>query len=217
MPPTSPYCATTHVYVLRIYQQDMGEEDFQDNGDPPRSAVEQWIRQIAARMDQAFASAGYILPFEAISGETWPEYQTFFLQFMNAAGVASMLGKDAAQTQIYNLAAGERASRSRHQIEWESMINGVEQKIAEKRLRSVSLIRAATRSGSNAEWLLSAPAPPLLPSVQGYRDPAMTDDLREFTLRKIYYIEEITSGNPPDPSNPYSPDYMSGLKAELGL
>jgi len=217
MPPTAPYCSTSQVYVLRIYLDNTGAEDFKDEGDPPRWAIEQFIQQISARMDAAYYSAGYAIPFEVVGSESWPEWQTFFLQYMNAVGVASMLGGDAAQTQIYNLAAGERASRSRHQIEWETLIGGIEEKVAQKRLAAPSLIRAATRSGSHAEHLLSSPTPPLLSSLLGYHNPAMTDNLREMTWREIFYNEAKTEGNPPDPGNPYSPDFLSGLKAELGL
>jgi hypothetical protein len=214
MPPTAPYCSTPHVYVLRVYIEGVGKEDFNDD---LRRAVEQWIGQIAARMDAAYYGAGYAIPFETVSGETWPDWQTFFLQYMNAVGVASMLGADASQTQIYNLAAGERSSRSRHQIEWETLIGGIEEKVTQKRIAAPSLVSAATRSGSNAEYLLSSPTPPLMSSLLGYNNPRMTDNLREMTWRQIFYSEEITKGNPPDASNPYSLDFLSELKTELGL
>lgn len=86
--PTTPYSTPAQAAYL---MQNMFRGVVPSGTTPVTSTVlAQLITWVDSVIDSDFAAVGYILPFVAVSGETWPTHQTAFLGFMSATGAAAM-------------------------------------------------------------------------------------------------------------------------------
>ncbi len=59
---------------------------------PDGETVEYFIKMVASAVDMRLMQAGYIIPLEALDGETWPESQTYFLDYLVGLGAAGLIG-----------------------------------------------------------------------------------------------------------------------------
>lgn len=213
---TAPYCTSTDVRVLLIFISQIGATDFPTTGIPPvRGDISTMISQAASRIDQAYASVGYVVPFSAISGETWPSYQDGFLSYFNAIGVAAMFASPASSPQIADMRASRR-DRSQYGSEWDDLLEGIKAIGRREEGSATSLIRAQTRIGSSAEWMLATPYPPLSDFLEGYRDPESTDLMREFTDRYRTYYAYVKSLELSPEVDPLSPEHLYWWHYRLG-
>jgi hypothetical protein len=213
---TAPYCESSDVKALMMMHNQVAGADFPASGVPPiKSGVESLINMVASRIDMAYASVGYVIPFTAISGETWSDHQTSFLQYFNAMGVAAMFVGTPDTPQIAAMRPG-RFNQSQYQMEWNGLINGVKA-IGKRNLQdAMVLVRAQTRTGSPAEWMLAEPYPPLSNFLEGYYDPMRTDMLREFVDRWRTYYSYMKSLEVPVSSDPTSVHWLYWWHYRLG-
>ena len=212
---SAPYCTSSDVYLMRIYAHDPGSTDYTEEGTPRKTIIEYWITQMASQIDMAYASAGYEIPFTAISGEDWPTFQTTFLKYFNAVGVASMTGASASSPPVVQIIQGQRVERSFFEVEWSRLVGGA-QGIARHERDNTVLVRAAARVGTPADYMLSDAAPPLTDYLEGYNDPTRHDLLRDFTMRHQNYFAAANLYNQPTALNAASLDYLSLLHQRMG-
>lgn len=213
--PTAPYCDSGDVYLMRAYMRDPGATDFPVDGVPNRTLVDYWVTQCASRIDMKYASIGYEIPLTARSGETWPTHQTNFLKYFNAIGVAAMIGGDATTPPVIAFVGGRRVERSFYEYEWMQLMAGFEQ-IKGHQVGDV-LVRASTRAGTPADYMLTDASPPLTDFLEGYDDPTRWDSLRDFTKRHKYYVDKLLENNKPSTTVPASWEWLYMLHYRLGL
>lgn len=90
--PTKPYATSAQVAML-LPNLMHGNIDFDNvNTNPKKSVVDQYLLWTANQIDMQFARAGYVIPFLELSGETWPEHQTYYLSLVNSIGAAAFIG-----------------------------------------------------------------------------------------------------------------------------
>ena len=88
MPPTTPYVTPTLAAML-MQNIFMGQVP-QDDSAVTNTVMSQLITWTDGIINGMFKSVGYVVPFAAITGETWPTDQTVLLQIMSAVGCAAM-------------------------------------------------------------------------------------------------------------------------------
>lgn len=215
--PSAPYCSTGDVYLLSLYAHDIAKTDFDAETKIKPAVVTTWISQVASQIDAAYSAAGYEIPLTAISGEDWPAWQTTFLKYFNAIGVASILGGNSTTPPPVLFIGGKRATnRSFYEAEWMRLIDDFQVMRDGGRPQYV-LIRASTRVGTLADRMLTDPSPPLSNFLEGYVDPGDFDYLRDFTKRYEHFMDYMTDGNPPTWDNRDSLHFMALTHTRLGL
>lgn len=89
-PPASPYATTLDVAALHL-QKTKGN-DFVDGGTVPgNTLVGTYIGLISSQINMRFRQAGFIVPFVALAGETWPSDQTDYLKLLCMLGTSGMI------------------------------------------------------------------------------------------------------------------------------
>ena len=213
---TAPYCSSTDVKVLLMFFGEIGAADFPAAGTPPlQSHIDTLISQTASRIDQNYASVGYVIPFSAKTGETWTSYQDGVLSYFNAVGVAAMFASPTSSPQVADMRASRR-DRSQYGSEWEDLLEGIRAIGRREEGAASSLIRAQTRVGSSAEWMLATPVPPLSDFLEGYQSPENTDLMREFTDRYRTYFKFIKSQELSPEADPLSVEHLWWWHFRLG-
>lgn len=212
---TAPYCTTANVKALLPFLDKIGSATFSATVPPTDPQVTFWVNQAASRIDQAYASAGYVIPFSAIAGETWPTHQTSFLTYFNAVGVAAMLASPASSPQIADMRSSRR-DRSQYGQEWDDLLNGVKAIARRQEGETLTLLRAQARTGSAAEYMLATPYPPLSDFLEGYRNPMDTDLMREFTERYRKYYRYVKSLEVSPDVDPLSVEWLYWWHSRLG-
>lgn len=89
--PSKPYTTTAQVAML-IPVLLNNATDFSTTTTPKKAQVEQYITWVSNQIDMQFQQAGYIMPFQSLDDETWPEHQTYYLQLIAALGSAALTG-----------------------------------------------------------------------------------------------------------------------------
>jgi hypothetical protein len=209
MAATSPYCTADDVAFLLTMSRGGKPVEYGPNTVPTEELVDHLISVIAGKIDVAYMSAGYRVPFEDKSGETWPTAQTAFLKFFNEVGVAAYMGGNVAVPPV--TAPGRPAvGQSIYQQEWENLTTAVTNIAERDRRPTVALLRAETYPDTAAEWRLSVSQPATSDFLEGYYDPTRYDLFHAFTVRmKAWYQDkELVS--------PESPEYMWTLHNRLG-
>jgi len=59
---------------------------------PTAVQVAYYLKYAASLLDHSLSEVGYILPLAAMTGEDWPDSQTYFLDYMVASGAAGIIG-----------------------------------------------------------------------------------------------------------------------------
>lgn len=89
--PTKPYAASAQVAIL-VPNLILNKTDFDTTTIPTKVSVDQYLSWISTEIELTFQQAGYVLPFQVISGEEWPAHQTEYLQLITALGTAALAG-----------------------------------------------------------------------------------------------------------------------------
>jgi hypothetical protein len=185
--PVAPYCGTDDVAAL-VPQLVDHASDFSTSTVPTKVVVTKIIGWIAARIDRAFASVGFIVPYQDISGESWDDSQTTMLELMNSMGAAGMIvgpvvkpapamGRDSGRSDNYYTASYKEFLQS-------IPMNGAG-------------FRMNYRAGSKAEQICRDPRGPTTDHLEGYLDPTRFQTVEEYTnmlqvLRRTYNIDGTT-------------------------
>jgi len=184
MIPYSPYCDTVDIAVL-VLQLIQGNIDFSTETQPTKVVVNKFITWIAAEIDMSFARLGFYVPYQEISGETWPDAQTNILRMMNSFGVAGMIVGPVIKPAP---AMGRDSGKS------ENAFTATYRNFLESIPTDAAGFRMNYRVGSKAEQLCRTPAGPTTDYLEGYLDPTLYQTVSEYTdmivdLRSDYGID----------------------------
>jgi hypothetical protein len=171
MAPTTPYSTAAQAAIL---MQSMFRGIVPGATTPITATVlSTLITWTDSIIDQRFAGIGYVIPFQGISGETWPASQTSFLNFLSAIGSAAMAGGyilTPAPDMRPGRAGGER---NIYAALFESLLGKVE--------INGQGFRAAYWPGTKAEKWIDTPKGPRLDFLEGYYDPTRYQHMFDFT------------------------------------
>lgn len=207
---TAPYCTTADVAFFTTMTRGVKAQDFTPQSHPSEDVVSAIITSIASRIDMAYMSVGYQIPFTAITGETWPTAQTSFLLYLNTLGVVAYMGGNVASPPVTQ-PGRSRSTGSLFYDDWNNLIEQVSI-IGEKNNRPTqALLRAQTYSDTGAEWRLSVSQPATSDYLEGYYDPTKYDLLHAYTERMQTFYKEMGE------LAPTSPDYLWIMHNRLGL
>jgi len=181
--PVSPYCSSAEVAML-FPNLIGGATDFEDGlTSIPKSTVDLFIQLVSGRIDAALSQAGYYIPLAAISGETWPGFQTDFLKLMTMTGVAGMLSRP----QSVNPIGGNQPDRNLFKEQFNKDISSI---FNPRTRKSTLSFRANYREGSAAEAVLSSLASPTTNDMAGYSDPTQNEGFASIT-RRLHELQTL--------------------------
>lgn len=182
--PRAPYCNTQDVASL-LPQIVLSAPDFSPESQPTKAAVTRFVIWISAQIDQAFAALGFYVPYEEISGESWPDNQTYMLELMASFGTSGMIvgpvvkpapsmGRDAGKSENIFTAA----------------YNAFLASIAE----NAAGFRMNYRPGTKSEQITRTPRGPVTDHLIGCIDPTRFQTVDEYTttiaaMRRMHGID----------------------------
>lgn len=87
--PIVPYCTSAQVasFLPTLLK---GGSDFTAQTFPTKTMVDQYISWISAQVNRAFAEAGYVVPLAAVTGESWDNTQTSYVEYVTIMGAAEL-------------------------------------------------------------------------------------------------------------------------------
>lgn len=79
--------------MVALFQRNLidGATDFSPLTVLPDSTIDRFILMVSNTLNMKFSSAGYVLPFQVLTGETWPEHQTAWLEMVTCFGVCALI------------------------------------------------------------------------------------------------------------------------------
>lgn len=186
--PSKPYASSSQVALL--IPQLMGSlVDFDDVSTTPRkTAVDQYLMWVATQIDLQFSQAGYIVPFQVLTDETWPEHQTYFLELLNALGAAALAGGHVLKPAP---ALSPGRGNSTGNI-YQDMYNTELRKIWDG-TRSMIRFRCKSYAGTPAEYSVTEPIGPSLDYMVGKLNPEDFLMFEEYTILKNNITTYITN------------------------
>lgn len=166
--PTSPY--TTSAAVAVLLTTPLSKKSELDNSTTPgKTATDQIISWICSQIDLQFSMAGYVVPFVAISGETWPTSQTTYLQLISTLGAAAMAGGHSLRPAPA-LAPGRQGGSGNV---FQDLYDKELLKIYDSRTGlSMARFRASYYPATPAEKSIGTPYGPTTDWMEGYYDPS---------------------------------------------
>lgn len=183
---TSPYCTSADVALL-VPNLVKGATDFSTATTPTKTAVDSLITKWVVRVEQPFAAVGYYIPFQEVSGESWPDWQTGMLALLNAVAVAGVISGPVLKPAP---AIGDRRGYTDNPFtaEFKELIERVE-------VDGLGF-RALTRTGSQAEQFVNSPIGPMTDYLMGYIDKThwmMTDEYTATIedVREDYSVDSV--------------------------
>ncbi len=90
MSPTPPYATSD---AVALFQRNLidGASDFSSSTVLKDTTIDRFIGWVSNAVDMKFNEAGYVLPFQPLTGETWPTFQTGYLEMVTCLGVCSLI------------------------------------------------------------------------------------------------------------------------------
>lgn len=162
MAPTSPYTTQEAVSYLLINLFKGGAPTVSTTPDSTKAA--QAITWAASWLEMTYADVGYVIPFQDLTGETWPAHQTMYLSMVNAIGAAGFIGGHMLRPAP-SIGPGKG-----------QQFSNLYQELFDRELTAVKeskgkMFRAAYYVGTDAEQRLATPMGPRLDYTEGYYDP----------------------------------------------
>lgn len=87
--PTTPFCTPQDVALMM--RNLFINAPPSSSTTPTDDTMEQLIRSTDAHILMAFQAVGYKIPFEILTGESWPSHQTDFLKYLSQIGTAAAI------------------------------------------------------------------------------------------------------------------------------
>ncbi len=171
--PSPPFATSEMVAVMLPTKLGREATDFTNDGQttPSKAVVEQHIDWVSSQIEMQFGMAGYVVPLDEISGETWPTSQTFYLQFLTTLGTTAISGG-------YSLKPAPALSPSRgggtgnvFQVLFDIEMKKIHWVSSSGRDKSTLRFRAAYYAGTPAEQLVTLPMGPTTDFMEGKFDP----------------------------------------------
>ena len=184
--PVSPYCKTDDVAAL-VPQLIHAATDFTATTPITSSTVTKFIGWVSAEIDLSFSATGFIVPYQVISGETWPTAQTHALELMTSFGVAGLLVGPVIKPAP---AMGRESGKSDNSFTTSY----------KEFLKSIPLNGAGFRMnyhpGSGAEQICRYPRGPVTDHLLGYFDATSVQTLDEYTnviktMRRVHAVDNV--------------------------
>ena len=185
--PTAPYCGTDDVAAL-VPQLVRGASDFSASTQPTKVAVTKYVTWLSSQVDQAFAALGFYVPYQEISGESWPDNQTYMLELMIASGAAGLCVGPVAKPAP---AMGRDSGRTDNAltVTYNNFLASIP--------KTAAGFRMNYRPGTDAEKITRTRRGPITDHLLGYIDPSRFQTVEEYTamiaqVRKRYAIDTTT-------------------------
>ncbi len=184
--PVSPYCKSDDVAAL-VPQLIHNAADFTATTPIAVATVTKFIGWISAQIDMAFAAVGFIVPYQEISGETWPTAQNHALELMTSFGVAGLLVGPVVKPAP---AMGRESGKSDNSFTtaYKEFLNSIPINGAGFRMNY--------HPGSDAEKMCRYPRGPLTDHLLGYFDMTSVQTVDEYTntiktMRRVYAVDNV--------------------------
>lgn len=166
--PIKPYAVSSQVGMLVNNLLGRNNLDFDESTNPRKSSVDQYLVWISNQIDLQFQQAGYKVPFQELSGESWPEHQTYYLELLCAMGAAAFAGGHVLKPAPAISSGRGFATGNLYQDLYNFELN----KIWNARERTSWIrFRAQTYSGTPAEYSITEPIGPDLDYIEGKVNP----------------------------------------------
>ncbi len=183
--PTAPYCETSDVAAL-LPTLLRGETDFTSGTAPNKATVSSQCTLISNQLEMQFQAAGYYVPFQIITGESWTTAQTNYLKLTTMFGVAAMAGAWILKPAPA-LDPGRRGGTGNI---WQDMFNTELQKIYNPAINKTTLrFRALFYPDTPAEQVLEDPRGPTTDFLEGKYDPYRYLDMHRMA-DKMWAIQQ---------------------------
>jgi len=179
--PTTPF--TTNGLVTYLLQNTFFGGVASAVTVPNDSVLSQLITWTDSIILQSFQTVGYEIPFDELSGETWPTNQTTFLQFLSSCGTAAWISGyvlNPVPTRTSSQASGETNV-------WAVVFNRIKNDILKNGLR----FRAAYYPGTLAEKIIADPYGPRMDYLEDWIDPTRNQLLKDYTDMIMNEYEDI--------------------------
>lgn len=163
--PTSPFSSTKQIayLVLNLFPNaDISDPDFDASTTPSLTVVQSLRTLKSAEILMAYSAVGYYVPFQEISGVSWPTHQTNFLAMLEAQGVAGQLANSLRPAPA--MAGTKGPSTNILDAAFKGWLDIIE--------KSGAGLRANYYPGSKAEKWLASPRAPQTEYTIDYPDPA---------------------------------------------
>lgn len=184
--PVAPYCKTDDVAAL-VPQLIHAATDFTTTTPITRAKVVKFIGWVSAEIDMAFSAVGFIVPYQVISGETWPTAQNHALELMTSFGVAGLLVGPVIKPAP---AMGRDSGKSDNSFTtaYREFLNSIPTNGAGFRMNY--------HPGSKAEQMCRYPRGPVTDHLLGYFDMTSVQTLDEYTntvktVRRVYAVDNV--------------------------
>lgn len=169
--PSSPFATTKQIayLLLNLFPGtgiNQSDPDFTSSTLPSLTTVSSIRTMRSAVLMMEFSNVGYKIPFEALSGESWPDHQTNFLAMLEALGVAGDLANSLKPSPARGSSAGPSGNIYTTAFQdWQKVIR-----------ESGGGLRAGYFIGTKAEQWMSVPRAPTTDYTarwpNNYADPA---------------------------------------------
>lgn len=179
--PTTPYCTWTLATLLSLNMFKGRTPTINSPIDPTTGA--QLITWVDSLLQGDFHSVGYKIPFQAISGETWPTFQTTLLQYASAMGAMAMATGYILAPAPQLVAGRTQGERNAYAILIESFRNEI-------RTHGFRF-RAQYYNGTKAEKMLATRYGPQTDFMKDRFDPTRFELFRAYTDRMVDVFEDV--------------------------
>lgn len=169
--PKFPYCDTDDVAMLVPNMVAYGD-DFSTSTAISKIAVNKFITWVAAEIDMAFATVGFYVPYQVISGETWNDSQTTMLRMMTSFGAAGMCAGPVIKPAPAMGGQGGK-SENAYRVAYKGFLESIPTNAAGFRMNY--------RVGSKAEQICRTPRGPTTDYLEGFLDPTLYQTVSEYT------------------------------------
>jgi hypothetical protein len=168
--PTAPFTTTAAVIYL-LASRYPGRSDFDANSTPLKTFVTQHITWIDSQIQMQFSMAGYMVPLDEISGETWPAHQTTYLQLISTLGAAAMAGGHALRPSPALSASQGRGAGNIFQDLYQAELDKIYTVAPRGPGKTFLKFRANYYAGSIAEEAVTEPKGPTTDFLEAKYDP----------------------------------------------
>lgn len=186
--PTSPYVTSEQVSIF-VKNVVFKSTDFNSSTTLSKENVEQFIVWVGSQIDCKFSEAGFVIPFQTLSNETWPTHQTNYIELLTCLGVVTMI--PAAMKPAPGVGPGAKGSAGNV---WQEMFNKELDRVYDG-TRSRLRFRAKYYMGTPAEKALLEPVGPKTDWLEGYRDKTKFMQLEPYArLSQTIYKNIVDEG-----------------------
>jgi hypothetical protein len=186
--PVAPYATSAQVAVL-LTNLLKGGTDFDTNTTPTKTKVDTVIGWVSSQVDMQFGAAGYKIPFAAVSGETWPTSQTYYLSLVTCLGASAYVGGHVLKPAPAVAPGKEGGTGNLFQDLFDKHLGRIFDGT-----RTSLAFRADYYAGTPAEKALTQPSGPGLDFMENYFDSTSYMNLWDFTqsMQEVQdYVKEL--------------------------